>query len=91
MILQFFSKRNYAFFKNFVDAIKKHAKNQNYAIVVKRQKFIYFFERVVKYTLMCDRQNQSKRKFEVKSRKIEIKRCDCKFKVNAIYKKHLKT
>ena len=45
---------------------------------------------------MYDYQNKTKHKFEIKSqkfefkrRKIEFKQCDCKFKVNVIYKKYL--
>ena len=90
MILQFSLKRNYASFKKFYNVVQTHVRKKNYAIVMKRFKKIYFSNEKRKCVLICDRENITKRKKKTKFRKIKIKKCDCEFKINVIYKKHLK-
>ena len=84
-------KRNYASFEELYNAVQAHARKKNYAIIMKRFKKIYFSNEKRKCVLICDRKNITKRKKKTKFRKIESKKCDCEFKVNVIYKKHLKT
>ena len=90
MILQFLLKRNYASFEKFYNVVQAHVCKKNYAIVMKRFKKNYFSNEKRKYVLICDRENITKRKKKTKFRKIEIKKCDCEFRINVIYKKHLK-
>ena len=93
MILQPLLKQDYVFFNNFMDSVQSHVKNQSYAIVIKRYQLIYFTNKNRKCVFMCKYQNKIKRKlnsqFEIKFRKfrkLNNKRCDCKFKVNVVYK-----
>ena len=55
MILQLFSERNYVFFNDFIDSVQSYAKNQNYAIVIKRYQLIYFTNENRKCVFMCER------------------------------------
>ena len=82
MILLFFLERNYDSFEDFFRAIQKNDKKKNYAIFIKRFKQIYFSNVKRKCVFMCERKNITKRKLEIKSRKIESKKCECAFKVN---------
>ena len=89
MILLFFFERDYDSFENFLRAIQKHDKKKSYAILIKRFKQIYFSNVKRKCVLMCEREDITKRKLEIKFRKIENKKCECAFKVNVIFNQNL--
>ncbi|CAF9941365.1 MAG: hypothetical protein HETSPECPRED_003215, partial [Heterodermia speciosa] len=82
MILQPSLKRNYASLDELYAAVQAHALKENYAIVIKRFKKIYFSNEKRKCVLICDRDDITKRKKEAKPRKIESKKCGCEFKIN---------
>ena len=73
----------------------KSTSKKKYTIITKRFKFSFFIEKKIKYVIMCERKNFTKRKFNIKSKKfnkakkLKTNKCDCKFKVNCIYNKHL--
>ena len=95
MILRFSSKRNYAFLEKLIEAVRKHVEKKNYEVSTKRFKSSFFIEKKIKCVLVCDREDFTKRKSEIKSKKNDQsrreknKKCDCNFKINDIYDKHL--
>ena len=89
IILLFSSQRNYESLKKFICAIQAHNKKKSYIVVIKRFKLIYSSNVKRKCVFMYERESITKRKFKIKSRKIENKKCECEFKINAIFKQHL--
>ena len=89
MLLQASAEANYVTLKTLMKAMQNYVFIKDYAIVKTCFK-LNEFENMIKIVLSCDRDEQSRRKFkkQAKQRTDNIK-CDCFFKINAVYKKIL--
>ena len=95
MVLRPPPERDYASLEKLIEAVRKHAEKEGYAISTKRSKSSFSTGEKIKCVLVCDREGFTKRKPGAKLRKNGqprregSRKCGCNFKVNGIYDKHL--
>ena len=86
MMLQSSLATNYSTFDALMKAVQAHAIAKEYVVVKARSKATgYKFDAIAKVNIVCDRDNKSRSKSRAKKRKIASIKCDCFFKVNALY------
>jgi len=78
---------DFASLDELIDAVQAHAEKEGYAMVRKRSKPGFKSPEIVKVALNCDRGGKVRPKEGARSRKTGSIKCDCPFRVNAIYKK----
>ena len=89
MPLQAPAEADYATLKALMKAMQNHAFTKGYAIVKARFKSNKL-ENVIKIVFSCNRDESSRRKSKTQAkRRIGSIKCDCLFKINAVYKKTL--
>ena len=86
MSLQVSAEANYFTFNSLMKAMQNHISTEDYAIVKARFKS-NDSENVIKVLLLCDRDEQSRRMFKAQTKRTDNIKCDCLFKINAVYKK----
>jgi len=90
MMLQSSLATNYSTFDALMKAVQAHAIAKEYVVVKTRSKAIYKFNAIAKVNIVCDCDNKSQSKSRAKKRKIANIKCDCFFKMNALYNQSLK-
>ena len=90
MMMQSSLATNYSSLDALVEVVQAYAVAEEYAIVKLRSKAKYKFNIVAKVDIICERDDESRRKLRVKQKKIASIKCDCSFKINVLYKQGLK-
>ena len=88
MPLQASAEADYSTLDALVEAVQNHVFTEGFVIVKARFKS-NSFENVVKAVLLCDRDEQSRRRSKAQAKRTDSIKCDCLFKINVVYKKTL--
>jgi len=90
MVLQPPPATDYPTLDALMEAVQAHAVAEGYAVVKARSKATYKSGAIAKVGIVCDRGGKSRSKPRAKKRKTASIKCDCSFKVNALYNQSLK-
>ena len=88
MSLQASIEADYFTFDALMKAMQNHIFIKDFVIVKTRFKSNNF-ENVIKIVFLCNRDEQSRRRFKTQIKRIDNIKCDCLFKINVVYKKTL--
>ena len=88
MSLQASVEADYFTLDALIKAMQNHVFTKGFAIVKAGFK-PNNFENVIKVVLLCDRDRKSRRRSKTQTKRTDNIKCDCPFKINAVYKKTL--
>lgn len=83
------STKNFASLDKLIDAMQAYTKKESYIVIRKQFKSNFKSYKIVKIALNCNRDDKTQRKKSAQLQKTNNIKCNCLFKVNAIYKKSL--